>query len=380
MLAAIALFLCLLLPQSATISAFLFKAGLCSRMSSVSSRVARYGSALVRPRISLSSQKLKLTRLQSTVVDDALAVALKTSHPYRNVGPNILEKVGRNLHLIDNHPLGIIKGKIEEYFNKYADEKGQKRFEAFDSLSPLVNTKNCFDDLRVGPDHVSRRPSDTYYITDQLLLRTHTSAHQTQLISSGKTAFLCTGDVYRRDEIDASHYPVFHQMEGVRIFETSELPAGASKEEAKKYIAEDLKNILTGLARHLFGDVEMRWNDEYFPFTEPSFELEIFFNGNWMEVLGCGVIHDEVMANAGQPADKYGWAFGLGLERLAMVLFQIPDIRLFWSTDERFTSQFEAGKITKFSPYSKYPLCYKDVSFWIPQSGLHPNDVYEVSV
>jgi len=164
----------------------------------------------------------------------------------------------------------------------------------------------------------------------------------------------------------------------VRIFSDSMLPAGCSTAEAKKVIEEDLKAILTGLARHLFGDVEMRWREDYFPFTEPSFELDVFYNGDWMEVLGCGVIHDEVMANAGQPPERCGWAFGLGLERLAMVLFSIPDIRLFWTEDERFTSQFSAGKITKFQPYSKFPLCYKDVSFWLPESGLHPNDVYEL--
>ena len=82
----------------------------------------------------------------------------------------------------------------------------------------------------------------------------------------------------------------------------------------------------------------------------------------------------------GQSADRYGWAFGLGLERLAMVLFSIPDIRLFWSDDDRFTSQFKEGKIVKFNSYSKYPLCYKDVSFWLPENGLHPNDVYEVRI
>ena len=320
------------------------------------------------------------TRLfgSTLVIDEPLAKALESPHPYRNISPNILEKVGKNLHLIDNHPLGIIKRKIEEYFNDYTSKKNQKKFELFDNLSPLVHTKNCFDDLRVGPEHVSRRPSDTYYVTNDLVLRTHTSAHQSTLISSGKTAFLCTGDVYRRDEIDSSHYPVFHQMEGVRIFEDTDYPTKGTKEEAKKVIENDLKEILTGLAKHLFGDVEMRWREDYFPFTEPSFELDIFFNGDWMEVLGCGVIHDEVMANAGQPADRYGWAFGLGLERLAMVLFAIPDIRLFWTDDTRFSSQFQAGKITKFSSYSKYPLCYKDVSFWLPSSGLHPNDVYEV--
>lgn len=141
----------------------------------------------------------------------------------------------------------------------------------------------------------------------------------------------------------------------------------------------------------------MRWREDYFPFTEPSFELEVFFNEDWLEVLGCGVIHDEVMSNA-KKVDSVGWAFGLGLERLAMVLFGIPDIRLFWSNDDRFISQFKDGVLdTKFVSYSKYPLCYKDVSFWLPQvdvvvnesdsvidtsapaaRAVHVNDIYEV--
>lgn len=124
----------------------------------------------------------------------------------------------------------------------------------------------------------------------------------------------------------------------------------------------------------------MRWNSEYFPFTDPSFELEVLFHGKWLEVLGCGVVHKEVMAN-GKRSEDFGWAFGLGLERLAMVLFGIPDIRLFWTEDVRFSSQFhESKKHMTFVPYSKYPICYKDVSFWLPDSGLHPNDVYEVIV
>lgn len=140
---------------------------------------------------------------------------------------------------------------------------------------------------------------------------------------------------------------------------------------------------MSGLAIHLFGNVEMRWKEDFFPFTEPSFELEILFNGKWMEVLGCGVIHNQVMKNA-HKGDQMGWAFGLGLERLAMVLFSIPDIRLFWSTDERFTSQFKPGQMTKFVSFSKYPPCTKDVSFWLPMENgkvkttFHPNDVYEV--
>jgi phenylalanyl-tRNA synthetase alpha chain len=167
-------------------------------------------------------------------------------------------------------------------------------------------------------------------------------------------------------------------MEGVRIFPDDAFPTDMPIAERKKVIEKDLKGVLTGLARHLFGDVEMRWREDYFPFTEPSFELEVMFNGNWMEVLGCGVVHDDVIRNAGLPAHRCGWAFGLGLERLAMVLFSIPDIRLFWTADERFLSQFKAGEIVRFQPYSKHPHCYKDVSFWLPSSELHPNDVYEV--
>merc|ERR1719460_2321851 len=135
-----------------------------------------------------------------------------------------------------------------------------------------------------------------------------------------------------------------------------------------KLIADDLKKTLEGMCDDLFGPVEKRCIDEYFPFTEPSFELEIFYNGDWMEVLGCGVVHSGVLDNVGL-SHRHGWAFGLGLERIAMVLFGIPDIRLFWSDDPRFSKQFNeqsfANKIT-FKPFSKYPPVKKDISMWIP--------------
>ena len=256
------------------------------------------------------------------------------------------------------------------------NNKTEIKFDIYDSFAPIVTTKACFDDLRVHAGHVSRSPSDTYYINSDHVLRTHTSAHQTELMKRGAENFLCSGDVYRRDEIDSSHYPVFHQMEGVRTF--GDEIHGMTAEEAKQLAEKELKDILSGLARHMFGDVEMRWNEDYFPFTEPSFELEIQFEGKWLEVLGCGVVHDEVYANAGK-GGRIGWAFGLGLERLAMVLFGIPDIRLFWTDDDRFHSQFTKGNLNKFTPYSKYPLCYKDVSFWLPEDKvIHVNDIYEV--
>ena len=130
---------------------------------------ARGSSILGRGLPLLKSRSLRL--FSSVVVDEPLKVALQTPHPYRNITPVILEKVGKNLHRNDKHPLGIIKSKIEEYCNQYTKSKGQTAFEIFDNLSPLVNTKNCFDDLRVGPDHPSRRQSDTYYVTGIVMSR-----------------------------------------------------------------------------------------------------------------------------------------------------------------------------------------------------------------
>lgn len=136
----------------------------------------------------------------------------------------------------------------------------------------------------------------------------------------------------------------------------------------------------------IFGKVEIRWVEAYFPFTDPSFEMEIFFNGKWLEVLGCGVIHQTILKECGLPHHK-GWAFGLGLERLAMVRFGIPDIRLFWSTDPRFLNQFSNQAVdtlsssVQFQPYSKFPPCYKDISFWLPDAEsqvFHKNDFYEL--
>lgn len=287
--------------------------------------------------------------------------------PTNNVPDTIFSKVGMQLHRRDQHPLGILKNEIFRYF----DSKYSNKFDKFDDLCPIVTTKENFDDVLVPEDHVSRSYNDTYYVDSQRVLRCHTSAHQAELLRKGHTHFLVTGDVYRRDSIDATHYPVFHQMEGVRVFSPDDWKASGM--DATSYAADDLKTCLEGLAQHLFGAVEMRWIDTYFPFTNPSFELEIFFQEKWLEVLGCGVTEQEILKRSGRN-NEVAWAFGLGLERLAMVLFDIPDIRLFWSSDERFTSQFSKGQLgKKFKPFSKFPPCYKDMSFWINDSFTENN-------
>uniref|UniRef100_A0A453K1P6 Phenylalanyl-tRNA synthetase domain-containing protein n=1 Tax=Aegilops tauschii subsp. strangulata TaxID=200361 RepID=A0A453K1P6_AEGTS len=196
---------------------------------------------------------------------------VKEDDPTNNVPDTIYSKIGLQLHRRDNHPLGILKNTIYDYFDK--SFPGQ--FVKFDDLCPLVSTKQNFDDVLVPADHVSRSYNDTYYVDSQTVLRCHTSAHQAELLREGHRHFLVIGDVYRRDSIDSTHYPVFHQMEGFRVFSPDDW--SGSGMDGTAYAATDLKKTLEGLATHLFGAVEMRWVDTYFPFTNPSFELEIYF-------------------------------------------------------------------------------------------------------
>ena len=138
---------------------------------------------------------------------------------WTNVTPKIISKIGVNLHNRKYHPINLIRLRIQDYFYKnFLNRLGNPIFSVFDNISPVVTTYQNFDSLLTPEDHPSRSKSDTYYINRGRLLRGHTSAHQEELVKMGFDAFLLVGDVYRRDDIDHSHYPVFHQMEGVRLF------------------------------------------------------------------------------------------------------------------------------------------------------------------
>jgi len=278
-----------------------------------------------------------------------------------NIPTSISSKIDKCLYRIDNHPICIIKEKIFEYFNDLA---------RIEIDNPYVPIEYNFDRLRVPQDHPSRRPSDTFYRNDKEVLRTHMTCYLYPLGKSntGKSQlkYITCGDVYRKDTIDSSHYPVFHQMDAFCI-----VPEGVD-------VKQDLRNRLSGLIKHLFGDnipyqflEDAEHKDVYFPFTVDSVEVSVDFpvdgQVQQLEVLGAGTVHPDIMSDLGLP-DHKAWAFGLGLERLAMVLFDIPDIRLFWSNDKRFLSQFKPKEITKFQPFSKYEKCYKDISFYLSPS------------
>lgn len=279
-----------------------------------------------------------------------------------NVPPNIWKKTNTNLHTAPCNPLNTLRRAIEGYM----EETHPSLFTTQTKLSPIVSVTDCFDDLLVPQDHPSRQFSDTYYINKDTLLRTHMTAHDPHLLRAGIQAALLTGDVYRRDTIDRTHYPVFHQVDAYRLYDAS---------HDREAIEQDLKSVLEKLAQKLFGsDAQLRWVGAYFPFTTPSFELEVLWKGDWLEVLGCGLLHRQVLQRAGIADNIDGWAFGLGLERLAMVLFDVPDIRLFWSQDERFLCQFADGSLRRrFKPFSIYPSVEKHVSFWL-DGKFHEND------
>lgn len=278
-----------------------------------------------------------------------------------NVTDHIQEMTKRMLLHKQQHPLCLLKTAIEGYF---------KSFVITYPTYPVVTVQANFDDLLIPEDHPSRSLKDTFYTDEDHVLRTHTSAHQTENLRAGHKQFLVLGDCYRRDTIDATHYPVFHQLEGIKV------EKNWSREEAEV----ELKMTIEYFLKYLLPEIEdMRWTDSYFPFTDPSFELEILYRGDWLEILGCGLVQKKILENCGL-GDHEGWAFGFGLERLAMVRYKIPDIRLFWTEDERFLGQFE-GKTWHddfvFESYSVHPPCNKDISFWCgPQ--FHENDLMAI--
>lgn len=198
-----------------------------------------------------------------------------------------------------------------------------------------------FQALNIPADHPARDMQDTFYITDSILLRTQTSPMQARLMEKKQPPIkmICPGKVFRSDS-DASHSPVFHQIEGLVVDENITLC--------------DLKGTLEYLASNLFGpDTQVRFRPSYFPFTEPSVEVDLTCSNcggkgcslckgtGWIEVLGAGMVNPVVLENCGIDSKKYtGYAFGLGVERIAMIKYGIPDIRLFYECDLRFLKQF----------------------------------------
>ncbi len=199
----------------------------------------------------------------------------------------------------------------------------------------VENVYYNFDALNIGPDHPARYERDTLYVSDDVVLRTETSSVQIRVLESRQppVKIIAPGRVYRREAVDRTHGAMFQQVEGLCV--------------AEGVTFGDLKGTLSTFLAQLFeaapgsGPIQSRFRPHFFPFTEPSAEFDVLFNGKWLELGGCGMVHPKVLENVGVDPEKYtGFAFGFGIERLAMIKFGIDDLRLFYDNDLRFLEQF----------------------------------------
>jgi phenylalanyl-tRNA synthetase alpha chain len=202
---------------------------------------------------------------------------------------------------------------------------------------------HCFDALNTPADHPARDTQDTFYLkseeaagTPPLLLRTHTSSVQIRVMEKQKppVRIIVPGRVYRRDNADATHNPTFHQVEGLYV--------------DRNVTVGDLKGTVEFVFKELMGEeTRIRFRPHYFSYTEPSFEIDFSsaltrkMGKEWLEIAGCGMVHPQVLENVGYDSEMWtGWAFGFGIERIAMIRYGITDIRLFYENDMRFLRQF----------------------------------------
>ncbi len=242
-------------------------------------------------------------------------------------------------------------------------------------IPEIVPTHITFDLFNMPLGHPARSRSDTYYATDEYILRTHDTvmwyyylnhpAIKARIQENQPLGVMCYGKVYRKDEIDRRHMNVFHQLGGLYLVPDNQ----------RTVTLDDLKNVLTEIAQNIFGaNVKNRFNEDNFPYTDPSLEMEIEINGQWIEMLGCGLPRQSVLANFGLTGYN-GWAFGFGLERLAIVSMQLPDIRLLWSQDERVAQQLKLGN--PYKEVSKYPPITRDISFVVNKDFV-PNNYFDL--
>ncbi len=240
------------------------------------------------------------------------------------------------LPLGSRHPISLVRNKIERIFQRlgFAVAEGPE----------LEDDWHNFTALNLPENHPARDMQDTFYISQNpdWLLRTHTSSVQVREMEKGKLPIriICPGRVYRNETISARAHCFFHQVEGLYI--------------AENVSFADLKQTLYFFVQEMFGkDVKVRFRPSYFPFTEPSAEMDISClicggegcsvckKTGWVEILGCGMVHPNVLDNCGIDSNKYtGFAFGMGVERITMLKYQIKDLRLFSENDLRFLNQF----------------------------------------
>lgn len=259
----------------------------------------------------------------------------------------------------------------------------RKRVKSIPSLSlfddikipEIISTKILFDLFDFAPNHVARSKSDTYYVDESNVLRTHDTVMwyyylndpeiKKRIEKKDTLGVICYGKVYRKDEIDRRHMNVFHQMGALYL----------QPDEMGIMPIEKLKEVLSEIVESLFGkETKYRFLDDTFPYTDPSLQIEVMINGTWIEIMGGGMPKKSSLKKIGLEGYN-GWAFGFGLERLAIISMELPDIRLLWSTDPRVSKQLNLGQ--KYVEVSKYPPIERDISF-VVSNDFVPNNYFDM--
>ncbi len=250
-------------------------------------------------------------------------------------------------------------------------------FKTFDDINipEIVPISVLFDLFNFAPDHPARSKSDTYFVDEKHALRTHDTVFWyyylnqpeiKQRIANGESVgTLCYGKVYRKDEIDSRHMNIFHQMGAWYLQPDSK---GILK-------LDDLKNVLAQIVESIYGkETEYRFLEDTFPYTDPSLQIEVKMGDTWIEIMGGGMPRKTVLKDMGVEGYN-GWAFGFGLERLAIISMKLPDIRLLWSEDARVARQLVLGQ--PYVQVSKYPPIVRDISFVVAKDFV-PNNYFDL--
>ena len=262
---------------------------------------------------------------------------------------------------------------LKEIVDRTLNVKSLNGFDVI-KIPEIISTNILFDLFNMPPGHPARSKSDTYYPKDEYALRPHDTVFwyyylnypiiKERIKNNESFGTICYGKVYRKDEIDSRHMNVFHQIGGLYL----------APDSKQTVTLDDLKNTLSEIAKSIFGDVNFRFYEHTFPYTDPSIEMEAEINGQWIEMVGSGLPRKSVLSNFGVSGYN-GWAFGFGLERLAMASMELPDIRLLWSDDQRIKKQLKLGN--KYVPVSKYPPATRDISF-VVTNDFAPNNYFDL--
>ena len=279
-----------------------------------------------------------LNTLKNAVAEKVKALQIKTVDTASQGNHEDLSRTSFPVELGSRHPLSLVKNRIVEIFSQIGFNISEG--------PEIEDDWHNFTALNLPEYHPARDMQDTFFIqTDpDILLRTHTSSVQVRYMENHKPPIrtISPGRVFRNEAISARAHCIFHQVEGLYI--------------DKDVSFADLKQTLLYFTKALFGKSKIRLRPSYFPFTEPSAEVDIYWGletetdyritkgTGWLEIMGCGMVDPNVLKNCNIDPEEYsGYAFGMGIERIAMLLYQIGDIRLFFENDVRFLSQFQSG-------------------------------------